>query len=203
MLSWGIGNHGDGFPFDGVNGVLAHAFFPPPDGGTSAGDIHFDDDEQWTMDERPVPSGQPIDLVTVTAHEIGHALGLGHSNVNCALMNPFYPGSHRYLAQDDIDGIRTIYGNRSAIISANPSCSGLFLLRLSPNPANSALTVETTDYSEFTRLRIVDKMGQVKKQVNYAPSKKVTLSVADLPADVYRIQAFIKNNWTTVSFIKQ
>lgn len=76
------------------------------------------------MDERPVPSGQPIDLVTVAAHEVGHALGLGHSNVNCALMNPFYTGSHRYLAQDDIDGIRTIYGNRSAIVSSNVSCNG-------------------------------------------------------------------------------
>lgn len=80
---------------------------------------------------------------------------------------------------------------------------GLFLLRLSPNPTNNALTVETIDNSEFTKLRIFDKMGQLKKQLNYAPSKKVTLSVADLPADVYRIQAFINNNWTTVSFIKQ
>lgn len=87
------------------------------------------------------------------------------------------------------------------------SCSGggggCCILRLSPNPAASAVTVETTDNSEFTKLRIVDKSGQVKKQLNYAPSKKVTLGVADLPADVYRIQAFINNNWTTLSFIKQ
>ena len=41
VILWGTGNHGDGFPFDGVNGVLAHAFFPPPN-GTFAGDIHFD-----------------------------------------------------------------------------------------------------------------------------------------------------------------
>ena len=89
-----------------------------------AGDIHFDDDENWTMAERPIFSGQPIDLVTVAAHEIGHALGLGHSNVSCALMNPLYNGSHRFLAQDDINGIRAIYGNRSPINISNLNCNG-------------------------------------------------------------------------------
>lgn len=125
-VSWQVGNHGDGNPFDGLNGVLAHAFFPPPAGGTTAfaGDVHFDDAETWTMLQRPVPSGQPIDLVTVAAHEIGHALGLGHSDVACALMNAFYNGSHRYLAQDDIDGIQSIYGNRTVIRSTNLTCSG-------------------------------------------------------------------------------
>ena len=127
VISWAIGNHGDGTnnAFDGVDGVLAHAFFPPPaNSGSIAGDIHFDDDETWTLAERPLFSGQPMDLVTVAAHEIGHALGLGHSNVNCALMNPFYEGSHRYLAQDDIDGIRSLYGTRSPIRSLNAGCSG-------------------------------------------------------------------------------
>jgi hypothetical protein len=82
-------------------------------------------------------------------------------------------------------------------------CGGGPQLRLSPNPTTSNLTVQTTDDSKFTSLRIVDKMGQVKKQFNYAATKKVTLNVADLQADVYRIQALINNNWTTVSFIKQ
>jgi hypothetical protein len=81
-------------------------------------------------------SGQPMDLVTVAAHEIGHALGLGHSNVACALMNPFYNGSHRYLAQDDIDGIRAIYGNRSPINISNLNCNGgNFSLRNIPTGA--------------------------------------------------------------------
>lgn len=123
VISWGAGNHGDGFPFNGTNGVLAHAFFPPPNGGALSGDIHFDDDETWTLNMQATWT-QPIDLVTVAAHEIGHALGLGHSNVACALMNPFYTGSHRYLSQDDIDGIQSIYGNRSVVRSNNYDCSG-------------------------------------------------------------------------------
>lgn len=376
VVLWGVGNHGDGFPFDGVNGVLAHAFFPPPDGGIFAGDIHFDDDEQWTLDERPIPSGQPIDLVTVAAHEIGHALGLGHSNVNCALMNPFYTGSHRYLAQDDIDGIRTIYGNRSPILTSNVSCNGgtysirniptggilnwissntniatvnnqgvvswtgsnsgnivltarltlpcgiiinenipvnnlgvpaapsispynfdnncgtffeayssrpggtdsylwnlnfgqvvqenpgyygnyfytaplinnpipgqyyynyltvqarntcglstpsetlqftvgpiasncdgggggPILLRVSPNPTSGSLMVESKDGKMFSQLKIIDRMGNMKKLISLAPTTRATININELPADIYRIQALINNNWRTATFIKQ
>jgi len=108
VILWGIGEHGDGFPFDGVNGVLAHAFFPPPNGGSLAGDAHFDDAETWTLSVRS-GSSQPIDLVTVAAHEIGHSLGLGHSQVSGALMFPFYSGSHRFLDQDDVNGIQFLY----------------------------------------------------------------------------------------------
>src|SRR5689334_9021485 len=45
VILWGVGNHGDLTPFDGINGVLAHTYFPPPSGGTLAGDMHFDDAE--------------------------------------------------------------------------------------------------------------------------------------------------------------
>jgi hypothetical protein len=103
-------------------------------------------------------------------------------------------------------GASTPSETRQFTVGPVPSdCSGggPILLRVAPNPTSNSLTLETINNKEFTKLRIIDKMGQVKKQFNYAPSKKVTLSVTDLPADVYRIQALINNNWTTVSFIKQ
>lgn len=100
------GDHGDGSPFDGPSGVLAHAFYPPPNGGDIAGDSHFDDAETWSINLPP--SG--TDLYTVAAHEFGHALGLAHSTVNDALMYPFYGGPHRFLHADDIAGIQALYG---------------------------------------------------------------------------------------------
>lgn len=154
-ILWATGNHGDGAgnAFDGTNGVLAHAFFPPPNGGSIAGDLHLDDDEAWTLVAQ-AGGGQPIDLVTVAIHEIGHSLGLGHSNVSCAIMNPFYFGSQRYLAQDDINGIRSIYGNRSPLRVTNESCAGsTFFINNLPTGAsvnwvssnNSIATVSNTN----------------------------------------------------------
>jgi peptidoglycan hydrolase-like protein with peptidoglycan-binding domain len=104
------GNHGDGSNFDGASGVLAHAFYPPPNGGDIAGDTHFDEAETWSVN---LPA-TGIDLVTVAAHEFGHALGLAHSTINTALMAPFYNGPHRNLEADDVAGIQSIYGPRGA-----------------------------------------------------------------------------------------
>lgn len=86
VIRFVAGDHGDGSPFDGVGRVLAHAFYPPPNGGAIAGDAHFDESETWTVN-LPVPAGG-IDLVSVAAHEFGHSLGLAHSTIRGALMFP-------------------------------------------------------------------------------------------------------------------
>lgn len=109
LISFVTGEHGDDDPFDGIGNVLAHAYFPPPNSGDLAGDVHFDDSETWSLNLPP--SG--FDLATVAAHELGHSLGLSHSNVQGSLMFPSYSGPQRSLHQDDIAGIQSIYGNNN------------------------------------------------------------------------------------------
>ena len=105
-IAWRSGNHGDGDGFDGPGNILAHAFFPPPCGGPNAGDLHFDKAETWIDD----PTGRGILLLQVAIHEIGHLLGLSHSQDNSAIMFAFYSPDRVNLAQDDIDGITRLYG---------------------------------------------------------------------------------------------
>ena len=78
--------------------MLAHAYFP-----IYGGDAHFDDSEVWTIG---TPAG--TNLFQVAAHEFGHSLGLGHSDIRQALMAPFYRGydANYKLNSDDILAIQ-------------------------------------------------------------------------------------------------
>ncbi|XP_077861501.1 stromelysin-3-like [Saccoglossus kowalevskii] len=101
--------HADGFRysiFDGPGKTLAHAFYPYTYGDVK-GDAHFDDGEQWTAN-----SYTGINLWLVAAHEFGHSLGLGHTNVNGALMFPYHQGYNPnfQLHDDDVAGIQFLYG---------------------------------------------------------------------------------------------
>ncbi|MDC3956787.1 matrixin family metalloprotease [Polyangium jinanense] len=97
-ISFGFytGSHGCSSAFDGSSGVLAHAYSP---GGGLGGDVHFDDAEGWSS----------AYLETVALHEVGHALGLGHSTDSAATMYAYYTGNDTSLADDDRAGIWSRY----------------------------------------------------------------------------------------------
>jgi len=121
-ISFERNDHGDDDPFDGFGGTLAHAFFP-----IYGGDAHFDEEEDWTVN-----SYRGTSLLMTAAHELGHSLGLSHSNVPESLMTPFYRGfvPDLDLHGDDVEGIQQLYGVKT---------------RDSVNTRNDSLKVDTED----------------------------------------------------------
>jgi len=95
--------HGDGHPFDGSGGELAHAF-PPLDGR-----LHFDDSEDWS-DEEDGDGAGALDLQTIALREIGHVIGIDDSADPDAVMVDDYTGSRRALTEDDVLAAQALYG---------------------------------------------------------------------------------------------
>ena len=106
-------------PFDGLGGELAHSW--------AAGDIHFDDDEDYRSDQQLVDSGWTaavvasngtddagISLQKLAVHEVGHVLGLLHNDIQHSIMYPIYvtpssPGDFE-LVREDRQAVQQIYG---------------------------------------------------------------------------------------------
>ena len=95
--------------FDGPSNVLAHAYFPPPNGNSAAGDLHFDSDDLWELVSDGTGDGV-FNIFQVAMHEIGHSIGLNHTNVPNSLMNAFYSEAFLGPQADDIAGAQYLYG---------------------------------------------------------------------------------------------
>lgn len=86
----------------------AQAYFPF--GGDLAGDVEYDNGDPWeVVGQLPVP-----DILGATTHEVGHSLGLHHSDIAGANMYWIFrrtQGLHDgWLHPDDIAGMQSIYG---------------------------------------------------------------------------------------------
>ena len=128
VLGFGAGQHCDlydvigtqchwGTRFDGPGNVLAHCYSPSSAGQVGGpnvtGDCHFDEDETWSGTDRDIRR-EVVRLIEIAIHEIGHGLGLYHSEGKAAIMFPTYdPYEVKIrLAKDDIDAIQELYGAR-------------------------------------------------------------------------------------------
>ncbi|HLS52421.1 MAG TPA: matrixin family metalloprotease [Tissierellaceae bacterium] len=89
---------------DGTGGLLGFAEYPP-----------YFQVKNWnrniTLDKYDIHGDTDLDIVTIIAHEVGHALGIKHSEDPASLMFDQYTG-HKPLSLDDNFGARILYNNK-------------------------------------------------------------------------------------------
>jgi hypothetical protein len=123
-----------------------------------SGDLALNDRNRFTIasgdDGTPIPTDQGVylnDVEGLILHELGHALGLGHSDVITGVMCGYiYPGDvwdgsqcdythvNHILHPDDIAGMREIYGPAAIPVPISPVAGPLLGLLLAAFGARAA-----------------------------------------------------------------
>lgn len=87
-------------------------------GNVLESDTEFNGSQPWATDG----SRRGYDIESVAVHEAGHWLRLIHSDVPGSVMSPALAAGEltRNLHQDDIDGIRSLYGSPAGTTASTP-----------------------------------------------------------------------------------
>lgn len=128
---------------DGRSNTLAFAFFP------QGGDQTYDNGDNWNASL----------FLETAVHETGHSLGLGHESGVDAIMNPsiqrrFNGAGSAFLLQDDINGIRSLYGSGTGSvspISPSPAPTPAPTPAPSPSPTPGDNRIDGTNRNDVLR----------------------------------------------------
>jgi Ca2+-binding RTX toxin-like protein len=166
---------------DGTGSTLAFAYFPDDvNSNPLAGDIQFDTSETWEIGNDQ--GSAAFDFLLVAVHEVGHAIGLDHSDIADSVMFPSSGASDFFTALDatDVAAARAIYAtigdspiDPEPSPQPDPEPSGTIAL------VDGVLTVTGTESRDRVVLRQFRSSdgGRLAVMIN---SQRQTFSLADV-----------------------
>ena len=168
-------------------GVLAFMQGPISNGWTIK---FYDGDVEWADGASAIGPGK-FDIQGVAAHELGHALGLGHSGTGSATMAPsigFSSISERSIEPDDIAGVQFIYGvasnNKPRIDDVQVTTGGVVTIT-GANFSNNGNEVWFTDRYPASGINVVS---------NVSSSGGGSVITLNFPANSESGDVLVKNN---------
>lgn len=136
---------------DGRGGHLAEAEFPPTTpSAPMPKSIKFD---LYDLAGGAKGGAAAYDFFTIAAHEMGHALGLKHSDHNQAVMYWSYLGQRQGLDLDDVLGIKDIYRTNSPFYYSHHR------YRWIQPGSSAAITANFTEGEALTKCRWIGQKG--------------------------------------------
>ena len=139
-------------PMDGRWNVLGRGGYGYTNAGgfwhINSGIAAMDVAENWDLKVGNGDVPGTIDFFSVVSHEIGHALGLDHSNSPDDVMYPYYTGARSWLSAGDIQSIQSLYGGSGEALSGE----GFAAVTMVPEPSTAGLMLVAGTLG-FMRLR--------------------------------------------------
>ena len=157
--------------------VLAYASFPKT---SQQGVIKFSDEHIWSLDGKPIPAlydptgrtkFKTYNLLHTLIHEIGHSMGLTHSEgsgLEKTVMYPFY-NEQLDLTDYDVDRIVAKYGSRQwphpAHYTRMKNWIKYRMRRFDSIPANSQEVEKLRDELQFAKNELGQKNAIIMEQL--------------------------------------